>query len=227
MKTTMKLLAVFALIGISISVNAQNYTNHEVANAPAFTSIDVRGGDVNVLFTQGETHSFSINGPEKLVKRTKIKINNNTIYVNYNEPFFSKGGDVNVYVSAPQLNNITVAGKADFKVQTNLQGKELNINTFSNGEVSIRNLYADTININASGDSDIDLKFLTANTINVKSLGTSDVELSGTTNLFNVIDKGTLAEIDTEHLIITNTKGNGVNSSLQKVTSDGGVEYSF
>ncbi len=227
MKMT-KLIAIIALLGSCISVGAQEPKTREVPNAPAFSAIEVSGGDVNVYFSQGESHAFAISGPAKLVKATKIKVKDNTLFIEYNEPFFSgDDNDVIIRVTAPQLVRIRVAGEADFESKTPFHGQELTIKTRQNGEVSMTNVSVAQVNLDAKGSSSIDIDDISANKIRVSSLDRAEVELSGTTDLFEVTKKGMLAEIDTEKLSTkqAGAVGNGVAGQVTK--DDGSVEFNF
>ena len=229
MKKITKLLAIISLLGSFIPVGAQEYKTREVSNAPAFTAIEIRGGDISVFFSQGEGYSFSINGPTKLVKATKIKIRDNTLFIDYNEPFFAGDeDDLTMYVSAPQLNKISVSGEADFKSNNSFQGQELTIKTRQNGEVSMKNVAVNQVKIDSKGSSSVDLDYLEANKISVSSLDRAEVELSGRTGQLEVIKKGMFAEIETEKLITTQTlRSNGTNSASKQVNKDGSVEFVF
>lgn len=226
MKKTVKLFTLIALLSSITPAAAQNYKTREVPNAPAFNAIEVKGGDVNVFFSQGEKHSFSVSGPTKAVKATSIKIKENTLSVNYDEPFFfGDDNDLNVYITAPEINRITVAGEADFESKTvPFKGKELTIKTQQSGEVSINDIAVEKININAKGSSSVDLKYLKSNLIRVSSSDRAEVDLSGTTNQIEVAKKGMFAEIDTEKLMI---KQQNKTTATQQVAKDGGVEFVF
>lgn len=223
-----KLVSIIALLGSCIFVSAQEYKTREVPNAPAFSAIEVSGGDVNVYFSQGASHAFAISGPAKLVKATKIKVKDDTLFIEYNEPFFTgDDNDVTVRVTAPQLVRVRVAGEADFESKTPFQGKELTIKTRQNGEVSMKNVAVAQVNLDAKGSSSIDIDYINANKIRVSSLDRAEVELSGTTDLFEVAKKGMFAEIDTEKLIAkqTGAASNGVAGQVTK--ADGSVEFNF
>lgn len=227
MKMT-KLVAIIALLGSCIFVEAQEYKTREVPNAPAFSAIEVSGGDVNVSFSQGPSHAFAISGQAKLVKATKIKVKDNTLIIEYNEPFFTgDDNDVNIRVTAPQLVRVRVAGEADFESKTPFQGQELTIKTRQNGEVSMKNVSVSNINLDAKGSSSIDIDYINANKIRVSSLDRAEVELSGNTDVFEVAKKGMFAEIDTKKLIAKQT-GAGANGAAGQVTkADGSVEFNF
>ncbi len=228
MKPMTKIVALAVLLGSVTFIWAQEYKTREVPNAPAFSAIDVSGGDVNVYFSQGASHAFAISGPAKLVKATKIKVKDDTLFIEYNEPFFTgDDDDVTIRVTAPQLVRVRVAGEADFESKTPFQGQELTIKTHQNGEVSMKNVAVTQINIDAKGSSSVDIDYVQANKISVSSLDRAEVELSGTTGLFEVVKKGMLAEIDTEKLIATQT-GVGNNGVAGQVTqADGSVEFNF
>ena len=229
MKKMTKLLALVALMGSVTSVWAQEYKTREVPNAPAFSALEVSGGDVNVYFSQGEGHSFSISGPAKLVKATKVKVKDNTLFIEYNQPFFTGDDDeVTLHIVAPQLNRIAVSGEADFESKTAFQGNDLTIKTRQNGEVSMKNVTVKQITIDAKGSSSVDIDYIKADKIRVSSLDRAEVELSGSTGQMEVIKKGMFAEIDTEKLITTQVAGSASGASTAGRTAmDGSVEFSF
>ncbi len=221
-----KLGTVIALLGTFVSAQAQEYKTREVPNAPAFSAVEVSGGDVNVYFSQGKGHSFSVSGPAKLVKAIKIKVKESTLFIEYKEPFFTGDDDVAVYVNAPQLNRVAVYGEADFESKTAFQGTELVIKTRQNGEVSMKQVNVAQINIDSKGSSSVDLDYVEANHIRVSALDRAEVELSGTTERFEVLKKGMFAEIDTKKLVATQTDSSASGVAGQ-VAKDGSVEFSF
>lgn len=229
MKKIIKLLAVIVLLESAVYLWAQDYKTHEVSNAPAFTAIEVSGGDIDVFFSQGENHAFSISGPAKLVKATKIKVKENTLFINYNSPLFTgDDDDLKVYVSAPQINRITVSGEADFESKNGFQGQDLTVKTHQNGEVSMKNVSVNQINIDAKGSSSVDFDYVQAGKIRISSSDRAEVEISGQTGQMEVVKKGMFAEIDTKELNITNPAGaNGANDGVSQVAKDGGVEFVF
>lgn len=227
MKKIIKTLTIIAMLGSIVPVLAQEYKTREVPNAPAFSAIEVNGGDVNVFFSQGEGYSFTVSGPAKLVKAIKIKVKENTLLIEYNQPFFTgDDDDVAVHVNAPALNRIVVSGEADFKNQTYLQGQDLTIKTRKNGEVSLKNVNIGQVKIDAKGSSSVDIDYIEANKISVSSLDRAEVELSGRTGQLDILDKGMFAEIDTKDLIATQ-KGSNTSANTQKVNKDGSVEFTF
>ena len=224
MKKITTLFAVLALLGIVFPAWAQHKTR-EVPNAPAFNAIEVTGGDVNVYFSQGQGHAFSVSGPAKLVKAIKIKVKDNTLFIDYNRPFFTgDDDDVAVYVNAPELIRIAIAGEADFKTQTPFQGKDLVIKTRQDGEVSMKNVTVSQIKIDSKSTSSVDIDYITAQMIRVSALDRAEVEISGTTGQIEIIKKGMFAEIDTEHLVATQ---NPTAAATSKTGKDGSVEYVF
>lgn len=226
MKKIIKTLTIIAMLGSIVPALAQEYKTHEVPNAPAFSAIEVSGGDVSVFFSQGEGYSFAVSGPAKLVKATKIKVKDNTLFIDYNQPFFTgDNDDITVSVQAPTLTRVSVTGEGDFKNQTAFSGQDLIINTSKNGEVSLKNVNIGQVKIEAKGTSSVDIDYIEANKISVSSLDRAEVELSGRTGVLEIIKRGMFAEIDTEKLIATQM-GNGGNVAGQ-VAKDGSVEFNF
>lgn len=226
MKKIIRTLTIIAMLGSIVPALAQEYKTHEVPNAPAFSAIEVSGGDINVLFSQGASHAFAISGPAKLVKATKIKVKDNTLFIDYNQPFFTgDNDDITVSVQAPTLTRIAVTGEADFKNQTAFSGQNLIINTSKDGDVSLKNVNIGQVKIEAKGTSSVDIDYIEANKISVSSLDRAEVELSGRTGVLEIIKRGMFAEIDTEKLIATQMGNTSANT--QKVNKDGSVEFVF
>lgn len=222
-----KILTILAFLASFVSAWAQAYQTREVPNAPAFSAIEISGADVNVYFTQGPTHAFAVSGPDKLLKATKIKVKQNTLFIEYNEPFFTgDDNDVKVYVTAPALTWVAVAGEADFECKNVFSGQELSIKTRQSGEVSMKNVSVGKINIDAKGTSSVDLDYVQANAIRVSSLDRAEVELSGNTAQFEIVKKGMSAEIDTEKLIATQV-GSAPAAVANQTAKDGSVEFTF
>ncbi len=226
MKKIIRTLTIIAMLGSIVPALAQEYKTHEVPNAPAFSAIEVSGGDINVLFSQGASHAFAISGPAKLVKATKIKVKDDTLFIDYNQPFFTgDNDDITVSVQTPTLTRIAVTGEGDFKNQTAFSGQDLIINTSKDGDVSLKNVNIGQVKIEAKGTSSVDIDYIEANKISVSSLDRAEVELSGRTGVLEIIKRGMFAEIDTEKLIATQM-GNGGNVAGQ-VAKDGSVEFNF
>ena len=226
MKKITRTLTIIAMLGSIVPALAQEYKTHEVPNAPAFSAIEVSGGDINVLFSQGASHAFAISGPAKLVKATKIKVKDDTLFIDYNQPFFTgDNDDITVSVQTPTLTRIAVTGEGDFKNQTAFSGQNLIINTSKDGDVSLKNVNIGQVKIEAKGTSSVDIDYIEANKISVSSLDRAEVELSGRTGVLEIIKRGMFAEIDTEKLIATQ-RGN-TSANTQKVNKDGSVEFTF
>lgn len=227
MKKIIKTLTIIAMLGSIVPALAQEYKTHEVPNAPAFSAIEVSGGDINVLFSQGASHAFAISGPAKLVKATKIKVKDNTLFIDYNQPFFTGDyDDITVSVQAPTLTRVAVTGEGDFKNQTAFSGQDLIIKTSKDGDVSLKNVNIGQVKIEAKGTSSVDIEYIEANKISVSALDRAEVEISGRTGQFDVINKGMFAEIDTKNLTATQMGGN-TGTSNQKFNKDGSVEFNF
>ena len=228
MKKIIKLLTIIAMLGSIVPAMAQEYKTREVPNAPAFSAIEVSGGDINVYFSQGQGHSFAVNGPTKLVKATKIKVKENTLIIEYNQPFFTgDDDDIAVHITAPQLTRVAVSGEADFKNQTALQSKDLTIKTRKNGEVSLKNVNIGQLKIDAKGSSSVDIEYIEADKISISALDRAEVEISGRTGQLDVVNKGMFAEIDTKDLIATQVGHGSANANAKKVNQDGSVEFVF
>ena len=225
MRKITKILIGIALFGC-VTVNAQNHKTHEITDAPAFTAIEVNGGNINVLFSPGENYSFTISGPSKLLKATKVKVQNGTLIIDYDEPFFNfYNEDFNINVTAPSLTKITTSGDTYFKGKTYLRGKELNIKTYQNSKVSMKDVVVDNINIDTKDNSSVDLDYVGANLINISASKISKVNLSGRAEQVKILKQGVFAEINTEDLNIVNKTAN--NGNTKQINKNGTVEFIF
>ena len=226
MKQMTKLFISVLLLGSVTSAGAQAYKTHEVSKAPAFHAIEVNGQDIDVHFSQGEEFSFFIKGPAKLRKAAKVKVKEDTLFVEYHPPFFvDDEEEISLYVVAPQLNRIAVSGEADFESTTPFQGQDLTVKTHQNGEVSMKNVTVGRLNIDARGSSSVEIDYIKADHIRVSSLDRAEVELSGSTGQLEIAKKGMFAEINTKKL--TTHPINSEAKSSGQATKNGSVEFSF
>ena len=226
MKLLLKLCALAVFAGSVTAANAQGYKTNTIANAPAFSAIEVSGNDVDVYFTQGEGYAFAVSGAENLLKKLSVKVKDNTLFIKYNAPFWVDDNDVKVSVTAPELTAVSVLGNGDFECKTPYRGETLKISTGQDGEVSFKNAQISQLTITAKGTSSVDFDYIEADNIRIFTQNRPEVELAGTTGQLDVENRGR-AEIDTTKLTVTQPNATAGTQTVGKVAKDGSVEFSF
>jgi hypothetical protein len=121
----LSLLMVFGTIQSSAqSTKGNKKIVKETRSVEAFTGIDV-GGAFNVYFTQQENMSLVVEADENLLEKISTNVNGETLYIKSNN--IKNATSLNIYLSAPGLNELIASGAANVKNENTLNGESLNI----------------------------------------------------------------------------------------------------
>jgi hypothetical protein len=157
---------IFAITILCLTGATQVFAQQRVnQNLSGFTSVKASSG-VNVYLSQGSTESVEIGAEEEVFQYVIAEIDNNTLVIridNSSKRWFKKTGEVNVYVSFTELENIQLSGGTD------VMGEGM--------------LEFDNLRVSASGGSDLRLN-LQVNELEVKCSGGADVVLAGAAAYF-------------------------------------------
>lgn len=155
-----------------------------------FNAIDV-GGAFNIFLTQGDDHSLFIETDENLQERIKTEVKDGELFIT--SKFIRKASLLNIYVSTPELNSISISGAAEMKNKATLGVDYLSIDQSGASELDIE-VNAKEITASTSGASELELKGITedllidasgASSVNAKELATENaiVESSGSSRV--------------------------------------------
>lgn len=144
----------------------------------------------NVVFEQAERTDVTIKAPEELLDQVSIEsdgktlvISNNSEIGNYYRPIFIKGGSIGenelitIYVSAPDIDEITVTGPAEFKVRSSLTTDKLKVTLTGSGDIDLRHVKCQSAELCLTGSGDIEMRPIEAETIKASVTGSGDIDM--------------------------------------------------
>ncbi|WP_163715996.1 head GIN domain-containing protein [Mangrovibacterium lignilyticum] len=155
MKTKMTgfLMMVFMLIGIN-QVKAENVTR-EVA---AFSEISLRI-DAKLYLAQGDKQSVEIVAKESTLDEliTEVKDRELVIRLKSSSKIWKtfETGKVEIYITVPEVNAITVSGSGDIFNDGPIKSRILNLNVSGSGKIKLDDLVAERVTAMLSGSGNV------------------------------------------------------------------------
>lgn len=172
-------------------------------NPGEFEGVTLAGPD-NIVFTTGSEYSIRAEGDADVLEQLRYKISDGQIKVGRENDDLLSGTSSTaiVYISAPSLNNIKLAGSGDIQADR-MNGESASLSVAGSGNITVADLQtaslstkiagsgdvsvagsAQSMEISIAGSGDISGKALKAETAKIKIAGSGNVVLSsdGTVN---------------------------------------------
>lgn len=224
MKTRNSILLVAAFV-LCLGLSAQSTKQDRPVGE--FSKISSASG-IDVYFTQGNKHSLQIEADAENMDKIESKVENGKLSLKCKDGAkFKNNSTIKAYVSAKNIEDISLSGAADFYTTSITNNTVLNVSSsgaadfkadkvtakdcklsFSGGsDCDIRNLTAEMVKLNFSGGSDADVYAISATNIEANASGGSDITLSGKTRNITINCSG-------------GSDGNVKNLSYEKITAN-------
>ena len=148
-------ITITLLVMLASQVTAQGSKEviKQERDLPSFTGISV-GGAFEVYLTQGEPQEVWVETEARYMENIVTEVRGSVLDIN------SKGlknvGELNVYITAPKLEMLDVAGAAEVKGQNLIVAEHLKLSGSGASEVSLE-IQCNTLESSVSGASDIKL----------------------------------------------------------------------
>lgn len=149
----MKKLIIFVFVLLAINIKVANGENLNYVTL--FNSIELNA-DVQVILTQSDQQSVSIDADENTHNLIETKVRNNILIINETGTI-SKLNPVKVYVSMKSLNRIIVTGSGTVITQSKFIADDLSLCITGKGNISM-DIAANTISSEIAGNGNIKLK---------------------------------------------------------------------
>jgi len=176
-----------------------------------FSSIEVKRG-VKVYFTSGNKVLLTVEADSNLHNLIKTVVNDGVLQI-YAEKNIWYAKAKNVYITAPNINQIVASSGADLNSENTITTNRFVINATSGSDVKLH-LNVDELKCNASSGADVRL-IGNANQFNVKASSGSDIKAK------DFISKSCIAKASSGADIYLN-----VSENLSAVASSGGdIKY--
>lgn len=148
----------------------------ETRRVSAFHSIEVESV-ASVYFTQSNTYSLRVEGEKKWVNQTKCTVKDGVLLITWAEKGKKTTKNVNglsIYVSAPDLQEVTFEGVGSFNCKSRLNLKDVKFDIQGVGSLKVADLHARNVKIDlegvGSGELTVDCDQLDASVEGVGSL---------------------------------------------------------
>ncbi len=182
---TIKLILAFAALLLLASCEKQSITGSgglstEQRAVLPFTAVQT-SGDIKLNIRYGTTSSIEVKGYSNLVQITETKIQNNKLYVQFQDKYNSvRNNNVEVSVVLPVLETVNSYGSGDVWVSDFSNGNNLHVSIYGSSDVMITNSYFKTGNFESHGSGDIEAQNLSVKTGNASIYGSGNIKLNCT-----------------------------------------------
>lgn len=203
----------------NIEKSRGNKTTENV-NTSEFHNISITGS-FSVHFIQSNITSVKMHGRENDIKEIEIRNNGNTLHIGTKSHkglqlfSYNKVGNVDIYITSPNLRNIKITGSGDFVTEGNIDTDKMEINISGSGDAKIKGLICNSISVKIAGSGNLDIDKMSAAGAALSIAG------SGSINMDNVNIGHVESNIAGSGSI--KLKGN-VKSHKKKIAGSGSVE---
>ena len=207
MKSRFFTLAAVVLLAGSQEIIAQT---SQKRNVSAFTEISLKI-DANVHLKQGDPQSVEVKGEEGTLNRLITDVKDRTLVIKYpSDTWLSKWkpGKVDIYVTMPQIDDLTVSGSGSIVSEEKIESRILSLLVSGSGNLKITDLKAEKVTVTLSGSGNVhvsgegsaeEFKATISGSGNVKAsdfpANNVDVTISGSGNCHVTANKNLVAKL--------------------------------
>jgi len=147
-----------------------------------FEKIEISGSP-RIFYTQADSFSVHVVGPETSVENLITEVNGQTLYLHNRRKasvvnISMDDEDVKVYVTSPDLTGVRLNGSGDFSSTEKIDSDKLDLVLHGSGDMDIKDIICDDCHVELVGSGDISLNRLEARGVSVFLVGSGDVGLS-------------------------------------------------
>lgn len=191
------LLAAFFAFTVSVPASAQTSETYDVSGFSRI-SMSIVG---QAYVTQDDAFSLRIEAPQRILDEIEARVSGGTLNIRYRDDDWSKDYDddeVNVYVSLPRAEGLSISGAATMRSENRLESESLDLAISGAGQmmldVAVGELKtsmsgagdatlegsADSHRISVSGAGSVNAEDLRTATVNVSVSGTASCRVHAT-----------------------------------------------
>ena len=189
MKTLFSLVIMVAtMLSVSACRIEKNSVNTERksynVSVGAFNRITA-AGDFDVHFIQGSSYKVKLKTAPELRDHIEVFTKDGTLVVRWKKQrkgltvlqFGDHSSDTELWVTAPDISTVAVAGSCDFTAENNLNLDRLDIAVAGSAEVSLREVVCrDKFGFHVAGSGELEVARLKASKADMSILGSGSVE---------------------------------------------------
>ncbi len=146
-----------------------------------FSAIILQGSG-EVIVSQGDQASLSIEGDDNLLPYFETEVHGNTLTIGLKDEYMAvsllPSQTIMFYVTVVDLNSLTVAGSGDIRAEA-IQSEDFRINIFGSGDISIESLETTGLGVEIAGSGNASVDTLTADEATITIQGSGDFSAGG------------------------------------------------
>lgn len=194
MKKNVLLLALFAMLLTSCDIHLSTTKTRTEPTVTVTRAVDdfVRInllGSTSVYYTQGDSLTVNVDAPANLIDYVVTEVVDSCLTVRMSDDARSiltqiaqsalrDVDDIKVYVTSPDLVEVSLLGSGDFKCDSHLDTDNLRLTLRGSGEMHFADIICDHLVTSAVGSGDIDIDKVVAQTSSVELVGSGDVKVN-------------------------------------------------
>jgi hypothetical protein len=157
----MKKLALTAFIALFLSATFIYAQKRETRKVDSFTKISFRFGG-KLYLTQGSPQKVEVEGPKDLLEELETEVDNGKLIIGREGKWFEWNSNnnerVNVYITVPNIEGLSVSGSGDLVGQNTINAENLDLNVSGSGSLFLDVEAKGDVEADVSGSGDIELK---------------------------------------------------------------------
>ena len=167
-----------------------------------FTGVDMQCS-ADVFVKQATDFKIVVEGQKNIVDLLQMSVEKGVLKVYFKDNIGNISYDkLNIYVEAPNFENLIVSGSGDIRADELLSSKDLNLSVSGSGNIDIKNMTSEKVlaevggsgniklngttqsaKLGISGSGNIVAKSLSAKTVDASVSGSGNIKCSAETNL--------------------------------------------
>lgn len=189
----------FAAISILLAVSVQaqtvhaegRYMSNKLTHLAPFNSIEVRG-DAQVDVWQRDVGSVSVSGKSNLIALADIRVENETLIIDYKRPAHLKGNHaLHVAIATPDLKSVSANESGRVRVRGSFDIAQLSIMATDKAYVTADGIKTDLLRVQAANKAEVDLGRMQVKKLEVAVFDKAEVDLSGSAEQAQIINNST------------------------------------
>lgn len=164
------------------AVFSKNYVTED-RDIKGFEEIEVVGSP-NVYYTQADSFSVRVKGPDNFVENILTEKNGRTLTIRNKGKWgmvnitFSGEDELAVYVASPDLVGIRVNGSGDFVCDGLIDTDHMDITLRGSGDIAVDKLLCDRCHVELIGSGDVNLPSVEAQDVSATLIGSGDIDMN-------------------------------------------------
>lgn len=202
-----KLLFAAIMACTAIAVSAQKTETRTVTEFKKLAS----AGSFEVIIEQGSTFGVTVTGtPEALeVLVTEVKDNTLSIYTEWNKRKNVDVSSIKVYVTAPQIVDISLAGSGKIHTKGSFRFDDLSLSLAGSGDISLAGS-GDDLNVSVAGSGDVDADDMACHNAEVSVAGSGGSKVKVEKSLkISIAGSGSVCYVGKPESLDTDIAGSG------------------